>query len=92
MKQQIVKLRHWWQRNLGHVYASANGSDWYRFRARFGYIALVWSLGTSFIVRLADDRKLIIADEDLAGYGKPYGGWQWDYEPHGRVICDGGAR
>lgn len=38
-----------------------------------------------------DDRKPIITDEDLARYGKPYGGWQWDYEPHGRVIGNGGA-
>ena len=92
MKQLIVELRHWWQRNFGHIYASPNGNDWYRFSALFGYIALKWPLGMPFIVRLADDRRLIIADEDLAGYGKPYGGWQWDYEPHGRVICDGGAR
>lgn len=91
MKQRIVKLRHWWQRNFGHVYASANGSDWYRFRARFGRIALAWSLGTPFIVRLADDRRLIIANEDLFGYGKPYGPWQWDYEPHGCSVGDGGA-
>ena len=90
MKQQLIKRRHWWQRNFGHIYASANGNDWYRFRARFGCIALVW-IFTPFIVRLADDRRLIITDEDLSGYGKPYGGWQWDYEPHGRFVCDGGA-
>ena len=91
MKQSLVKLCHWWQRNFGHVYASANGKNWHRFGAWFGYIALKWSLGTPFIVRLADNRRLTIANEDLPGYGKPYGGWQWDYEPHGHFVCDGGA-
>lgn len=62
MKQRIVKLRHWWQRNFGRVYASANGIDWYRFRACFGCIALKRSLGISFIVRLADNLRLIIAE------------------------------
>ena len=91
MKQRLIKMRHWWQRNFGYVYASANGKDWHRFSACFGHIALEWLLGAAFIVRLADDHRLIIAEENLLGYGKPYGGWQWDYEPHGRVIGDGGA-
>lgn len=90
MKQRIVKLRHWWQRNFGHVYASPNGKDWYRFRARLGCIALVW-VASPFVVRLADDRSLVITEKGLPGYGKPYGGWRWDYEPHGCFVCDGGA-
>ena len=90
MKQSLIKLRHWWQRNFGYVYASANGKDWHRFYTWFGYITLKWLLGTPFIVRLADDHRLIIADEDLSGYGKPYGGWRWDYEPHGGFVDDGG--
>ena len=91
MKQRIIKLRHWRQRNFGHVYASANGKDWYRFIALFGYIALKWWEVEPIVVRLADDRKLIVVDEELPGYGKPYSGWQWDYEPHGRCVGDGGA-
>ena len=90
MKQQLAKLRHWWQRNFGHVYASANGIDWLRFRARLGRITLVWC-ELSFTVRLGNDRQLIITDDYLRAYGKPYDGWQWDYEPHGRFVGNGGA-
>ena len=90
MKQQLIKLRHWWQRNFGRVYASTNNADWYRFRARFGCIAFAWC-ESPFVVRLDDDHQLIIADKYFVGYGKPYGSWQWDYEPHGRVIGDGGV-
>ena len=90
-KKPIDKLTHWWQRNFGYVYASANGKDWYRFRAWFGRIALVWGFGIPFILRLGDEHCLIITDKDLRGYGKPYSGWQWDYEPHGRCVGEGGA-
>jgi hypothetical protein len=90
MKQRLIKLRHWWQRNFGHVYASANGKDWHRFGARLGCIALVW-VDSPFIVRLGEDHRLIITEKVLPGYGKPYGGWQWDYEPHGCFVGDGGA-
>ena len=91
MKQRLIKMRHWWQRNFGQVYASANGKNWRRYNARLGYITLHWLLGTPFILRLGDDHRLIIADKDLRGYGKPYGGWQWDYEPHRCVASNGGA-
>ena len=92
-KKPIDKLTHWWQRNFGYVYASANGKDWYRFRAWFGhigYFALYW-IPSPFIVRLGDDHRLIIANKDLSCCGKPYSGWQWDYEPHGRCVGEGGA-
>lgn len=88
MKQRLIKMRHWWQRNFGLVYASANGIEWYRFSAWFGRIALVRDLGTPFLVRLGENHRLIITEKVLPGYGKPYGGWQWDYEPHGRFVGD----
>lgn len=89
MKHRMIKFCHWWQRNFGRIYASANGKDWYQFRARFGQIALVWG-ESPFIVRLDPSHRLIILDKWLSGYGKPYGGWKWDYKPHGRLVGHGG--
>lgn len=90
-----IKLKHWWQRNFGHVYlwCGENGKPWYRFRARRGRVALVWTLifgDSGFICRLNRDGSVIIDDDYYAGYGKQYGSWVWDYEPKGECAGKGG--
>lgn len=90
-----LRLKHWWQRNFGHVWATRGGSDdgWYKFRARFGKIALVWTTfygDLSFICFISSDHKVRIAGKEYPGYGQQYGWWHWDYEPHGKVLGKGG--
>lgn len=89
MKHRMIKFCRWWQRNFGHVYASPNGRDWYRCRARFGKIALIWG-ESPFIVRLSPTHHLIILDKWLPAHGRPYGGWKWAYKPYGRLVGHGG--
>lgn len=81
MKNKLIK---WWRRNFGHVYLQ-NGLEpekLYRFRARFGRVAFVWStfLGDiPFVCRLEENGKVIIDGREYAGYNQQWGSWTWRY-------------
>lgn len=95
MKVKLLRLRHWWQRNFGHVYLSetrGNGEiRCYRFKAWFGKVALCW-WPCDFVCRLSPNGDIINhCWEKMRGFGKPYPGWKWSYEPVGSVIGKGGA-
>ena len=85
----LTKLRHWWQRNFGHVYLKdtsvlGNGCQ-YLFRAKWGKVAMVWDgfgYTIPFICRLAENGEVQnVYNKTMSGYGKQYGGWRWSYEP-----------
>lgn len=96
----LIKLRHWWQRNYGHVYLKdtsvlGNGIQ-YLFRARRGKVAFVWHIITgeniAFICRLSPNGEVNnIHSEAMSGYGKQYGGWRWSYEPFQPGEADKGG-
>lgn len=95
MKRLLVTVRHWYQRNFGHVYLTqtklGGQTECWRFRARFGRIALCW-WATPFVCRLSPNGDIInIACEWMRGYGKPFLGWRWSYEPTSNDIKNGGA-
>lgn len=85
-----TRLRHWWQRNFGYVYLTKHWagdlfpSEHYRFAARFGKVALVWTTAfgdVPFICRLDESTHTILIDGKVyPGYGKPWAGWTWSYE------------
>ncbi len=92
-----TRLRHWWQRNFGHVYLTetrydgSGGRQCYRFKARFGRVNLCWWTGP-FICRLAEDGKIVNSfGESMSGFGHPYPGWTWSYEPTTGDVKEGGA-
>ena len=80
----FLAILKWLKRNFGHVYVKSdtNPDILFRFRARRGRIALIWSTWAGiipFICRLSPDGKVLIDDKRLAGYGKQYGQWTWQY-------------
>ena len=88
-------VKHWYQRNFGHVYLTQtkwNGQTvCWRFRARFGRIALCW-WATPFVCRLSPNGDIInITDKCMRGYGNPFPGWKWSYEPTTENAMNGGA-
>ena len=68
------------KRNFGHVYLCDKFKPGvlYRFRARWGKVALTWG-ESPFVCRLAKNGELIIDEKRLRGYRKPYWGWRWRY-------------
>lgn len=85
----LTKLKHWWQRSFGYVYVTDRNWITYRFRCRFGRIALVWG-DAPFVCELSEDGTIIITDKACAGYGKPYPHWTWDYTPPLAIVRRGG--
>ena len=80
----ILSLIKWLKRNYGHVYlhTSDHPDILWRFRAKHGHVALAWPtlLGTiPFECRLSPDGKVLNDEEGLAGFGKQYGDWTWQY-------------
>lgn len=95
LKSLKLRIKHWWQRNFGHVYlwSGSERDPWYRFRARRGRVALVWSTifeDIGFVCRLREDGAVVIDDDYYAGYGKQYGSWVWAYGPKGECAGKGG--
>ena len=85
-----LRIKHWWQRNLGHVYLSENGATCYRFRTRKGYVALSWC-HYPFVCYLCPKTHQVISTlKGTIGYQKPYGSWVWSYDPIGTVLGKGG--
>lgn len=97
MNRLFLRLRHWWQRNFGRVYASGGLSNdgWYSFRCRFGKIALVWTTffgDIAFICGLRKDGAVIILGKEYPGYLQPYGSWKWSYDlPEGAKYLGKGG-
>ena len=82
-----IKLKHWWQRNFGHVYLTTH--NWkgelrcFRFKAWFGKVNLVWICGGGLVCKLSPTGgdNINIHNKDMLGYGKPFGDWKWSYVP-----------
>ena len=72
------------KRNFGHVYLQ-NGCDpekLYRFRARFGRVAFVWSTSfgdSPFVCRLEENGEVVIDGKQYPGYNQQWGEWTWRY-------------
>lgn len=95
MNHLLTTVKHWYQRNFGHVYLTqtklGGQTECWRFRARFGRVALCW-WATPFVCRLSPNGDIINIDcEWMRGYGEPYPGWKWSYEPTTNDIKNGGA-
>jgi len=84
MKKIIIWLKHWYQRNFGHVYVRDDKCKWYIFKAKRGKIALNWFtiIGTiGFICKLGDNFKVLNNhNKEMKGYGEQYGSWTWSYD------------
>lgn len=89
-----TRLTHWWQRNFGCVYLTEtkwNGErQCFRFKARFGRIAFVW-WACPFVCLLANNGDVINLQQWMRGFGMPFPGWRWSYEPTTVNVRNGGA-
>ena len=88
-------IKHWWQRNFGHVFLTE--TRWkgelkcYRFKAWFGRINFSWWVD-DFICRLdKNGGDLIVQNKSVEYSGKPYNGWKWSYIPTTDEVQEGGA-
>lgn len=96
----MTKLRHWWQRNFGHVYLKDMSvlGDGYQYlcRAKRGRVAFVWHIADGieipFVCRLAENGEVQnVHNEVMSGYGEQYVGWRWSYEPFQPGEADKGG-
>ena len=84
MKITTRSLLKFLKRNFGHVYLQ-DGCDpgkLYRFRARFGRVAFVWSTAygdSPFVCRLEENGEVVIDGRQYPGYGRQWGKWTWRY-------------
>ena len=88
----MLRLRHWWQRNFGHVYVLDSIQDkCFRVGTRFGCVAAFCPLGFPFPLRLGANGELLNTKEWMFSYNKPIRPeWTWSYTPQKSDFEKGG--